>query len=189
MYLKLAQGASIAHFRDVWAARLPLKIKIFSWQLVLDKLPSCINIATRQGPGNGCCKLCGRPEDAAHIFFLCSPAIFAWSVARQLLGCSWCPANFAQLYAIISSLSGRFRRCVWLLFVAQSWALWLFRNKMTIESKFMNHPANIIFKTMLFLQMWMPLAKPLDRPWIEHAIVELKLLHAASNPRRPDQVA
>jgi hypothetical protein len=60
---------------------------------------------------------------------------------------------------------------------------------MTIESKFMNHPANIIFKTILFLQMWMPLAKPLDQPWIEHAIAELKLLHAASNPRRPDQDA
>jgi hypothetical protein len=77
MYQKLAQGASIAHFRDVWSARLPLKIKIFSWQLVLDKMPTCTNIATRQGPGNGCCKLCGSPEDAAHMFFSCSPAVFA----------------------------------------------------------------------------------------------------------------
>ncbi|XP_051229964.1 uncharacterized protein [Lolium perenne] len=58
MYLKLSQGASIAHFRDVWAARIPLKIKIFSWQLALDKLPTAINIAARRGPGNGCCKLC-----------------------------------------------------------------------------------------------------------------------------------
>jgi hypothetical protein len=78
---------------------------------------------------------------------------------------------------------------VWLLFIAQSWALWLFRNKMTIESKFMKHPANIIFKTMLFLQMWMPLARPLDRPWIEHAVAELKLLNDATSPRRLDQDA
>jgi hypothetical protein len=189
MYLKLSQGASIAHFRDVWAARIPLKIKIFSWQLALDKLPTAINIAARRGPGNGCCKLCGSPEDASHIFFTCSTAVFAWSVTRQLLGCSWCPANFAQLFAIISSLSGRFRRCVWLLFIAQSWALWLFRNKMTIESRFMKHPANIIFKTMLFLQMWTPLARPLDRPWINHAVAELKLLHDATSPRRHDQAA
>jgi hypothetical protein len=40
---------------------------------------------------------------------------------------------------------------------------------------------------MLFLQMWKPPAKPLDRPWIEHAIVELKLLHDAAAPRRDDQ--
>jgi hypothetical protein len=51
----------------------------------------------------------------------------------------------------------------------------------------MKHPANIIFKMMLFLQMWKPLAKPLDRPWIEHAIVELKLLHDAAALRRDDQ--
>jgi hypothetical protein len=58
---------------------------------------------------------------------------------------------------------------------------------MTIESKFMKYPANIIFKMMLFLQMWTPLAKPLDRPWIDHAIAELKLLHDAAAPRRDEQ--
>jgi hypothetical protein len=156
MYLKLAQGSSIVHFQDVWAARIPLKNKIFSWQLILDKLLTSLNIATRHGPDNGCCKLCGRPEDATHIFFTCSAAVFAWSVTRQLLGCNWCPANFAQLFAIISSLSGRFRRCVWLLFIAQSWALWLFRNKMTIESKFMKHSANIISKRFCFYSCGSP---------------------------------
>jgi hypothetical protein len=40
---------------------------------------------------------------------------------------------------------------------------------------------------MLFLQMWTPLAKPLDRPWIDHAIAELKLLHDAAAPRRDEQ--
>jgi hypothetical protein len=53
----------------------------------------------------------------------------------------------------------------------------------------MKHPANIIFKTMLFLQMWTPLARPLDRPWINHAVAELKLLHDATSPRRHDQAA
>jgi hypothetical protein len=47
MYLKLAQGASIAHLKDVWAARIPLKNRILSWQFVLDKLPTGLNIPTR----------------------------------------------------------------------------------------------------------------------------------------------
>ncbi|KAK1604887.1 hypothetical protein QYE76_028560 [Lolium multiflorum] len=74
MYRKLSAGASIAHFKDVWAARIPLKVRIFSWQLVLDRLPSSLNIAARHGPGNGRCSLCGVEEDASHIFFGCSPA-------------------------------------------------------------------------------------------------------------------
>jgi hypothetical protein len=150
MYAKLSQGASIAHFKDLWAARVPLKIKIFSWQIALDRLPSSLNVAAKRGPGNGRCALCNVEEDVTHIFFVCSPAKLAWSVLRQLLGCSWCPGNFAQFFAIVSSFSGRFKRMIWLLFIAQSWALWLLRNKLTIESRVMNHPADVIFKTMLF---------------------------------------
>jgi hypothetical protein len=40
LYFKLYQGTSVAHFKDMWESRVPLKIKIFSWQLALDKLPS-----------------------------------------------------------------------------------------------------------------------------------------------------
>jgi hypothetical protein len=70
MYAKLSQGEVVAHFKDVWAAKIPLKIRIFSWQLVLDRLPSTCNLACRHGPGNGCCVVCGRVEDADHIFSL-----------------------------------------------------------------------------------------------------------------------
>jgi hypothetical protein len=82
MYRKLSAGASIAHFKDVWAAKIPLKVRIFSWQLILDRLPSSLNIAARHGPGNGRCSLCGMEEDATHIFFTCSPAKFVWSAFR-----------------------------------------------------------------------------------------------------------
>jgi hypothetical protein len=110
MYSMLSKGTTIAHFKDMWDATVPLKIKIFSWQLALDKLPSGLQILSRHGPSNGQCPLCGAPEDASHIFFSCSLASFAWAVTRQLLGCNWRPANFAQFHAILSSFSGYPRR-------------------------------------------------------------------------------
>jgi hypothetical protein len=91
-------------------------------------------------------------EDANHIFFGCSMANFAWSVLRQLLGCNWCPSSFGQFFAIASGLSGRPRRLLGLLFLAQSWALWLVRNKLTIESKVLTHPADFIYKMLIILQ-------------------------------------
>ncbi|XP_047071045.1 cysteine-rich receptor-like protein kinase 29 [Lolium rigidum] len=36
-------------------------------------------------------------------------------------------------------------------------------------------------------QLWKPLAKPLNRHWIEHTITELKLLHDATAPKRNEQ--
>jgi hypothetical protein len=86
MYAKLSQGTTVAYLKDMWEARVSLKIKIFSWQLAFDKLPSGQQILTRHGPSNGLCALCGAPEDASHIFFACSLASFSWSVTRQLLG-------------------------------------------------------------------------------------------------------
>jgi hypothetical protein len=118
MYTKLSQGATVVYHKDLWSAVVPLKIKIFSCQLAIDKLPSSSQIAIRHGPSDGSCTLCGALEDASHIFFKCSLARFPWSVLRQLLGCTCCPSNFAQFFAILSSFSGRFRRMVWLLFIA-----------------------------------------------------------------------
>jgi hypothetical protein len=106
-----------AKLSHMWEAKVPLKIKIFSWQLVLDKLPSGQQILTRHGPLNGLCALCGAPEDTNHIFFSFSLASFTWSVTRQLLGCNWRPANFAQFHAILSSFSGYSRRLLWVLFL------------------------------------------------------------------------
>jgi hypothetical protein len=135
LYAKLSQGASVAYYKDVWEAKVPLKIKIFAWQLILDRLPSSQQIATRHGPASGNCALCGQVEDAGHIFFSCSLARFAWSAIRQILDCNWNPGNFPQFHAILSSLAGRARRLLWFLFLAQAWALWNIRNKLTIEKK------------------------------------------------------
>jgi hypothetical protein len=178
MYKKLSEGASVAHARDVWAAKLPLKIRIFTWQLILDRLPSSQLVASRFGPATGRCALCDAPEDANHIFFTCSLARFMWSVARQLLECRWSPTSFAQFFAIVSSFSGRPRRLIWTLFAAQSWALWQVRNKHVFESRVISKPANLLYKTVVFLQLWTPLAKPQDRANLLEMARQLRLLHA-----------
>jgi hypothetical protein len=183
MYSKLSQGASVAHFKDVWDAKLPLKVKIFTSQLVINKLPTRSLIAAILGPSMGRCALCDAIEDVNHIFITCSLAKFMWSFIRQLLDCAWSPANFPQFSAIVANLLGGQQRVIWALFAAQSWALWLTRNKLSIESKLIKHPADVIFKTLVFLQLWTPAAKPRDQPSLRWLSVELKKLHAVHAPR------
>jgi hypothetical protein len=182
MYAQLSQGTTIAHHKDMWKSKVPLKIKIFSWQLALDKLPSGQQLVTRHGPSNGLCALCGAPEDASHIFFACSLAKFAWSVLRQLLGCNWCPANFAQFHAILSGFSGYARKLLWVLFLAQSWALWNTRNKLAIEKKVISNPADIIYKIIILLQLWSLKFKSREKEGLNWMAQELRELSVHLKP-------
>jgi hypothetical protein len=71
MYLALSRGASV-----VWSTTgicglpsCPLKIRIFTWQLALNRLPTRDVLAHRRGPSDGRCALCGAIESASHLFF------------------------------------------------------------------------------------------------------------------------
>jgi hypothetical protein len=61
-----------------------------------------------------------------------------------------------------------------MLFAAQSWALWTIRNKFSIEAKFSKHPANVVSKMSIFLQLWRPLAKAKVHPMLDEAVAKLK---------------
>jgi hypothetical protein len=67
-----------------------------------------------------------------------------------------------------------------MLFAAQSWALWTTRNKFSIEAKFPKHPANVVFKSCIFLQFWRPLAKAKVHPMLDEAIAKLKDIYKQS---------
>jgi hypothetical protein len=154
LYKKINQGPSLPHESLLWSAKLPLKIKIFLWQMAKGRLPSNEQINRRHGAVNGSCVLCGQSESVDHIFFVCDLVAFAWSGIREAFGVQWNPRTFQEFFAIVNSLAPGFKQAIWLLFAAQSWALWNIRNKITIEHKLSSHPADCIFKTSLFLQLW-----------------------------------
>jgi hypothetical protein len=154
LYQRMIQGASVAHAKDVWKAACPLKVRILIWQLARDRLPLNVQIKRHHGNSDGNCALYHVPEDAAHIFFNCPLAQFAWSCCRELLQVDWNPSSFADLFAVFQCFTGVSKRFLWILFAAQSWTLWTIRNKFSIEAKFPKHPANIVFKTAIFLQLW-----------------------------------
>jgi hypothetical protein len=100
MYLRLLQGATVTHFKEVWRTRVPPRIRVFLWQLIRGKLPCSDQVAKRNGPLNGECSLCRELEDCNHIFFNCSLAQFMWAAVRELLQCDWNPAGIGEFLAI-----------------------------------------------------------------------------------------
>lgn len=158
----MTEGNSLDIARGLWKAALPLKIKNFMWQMFRNRLPTSDNVAKCNGPTDGSCAVCGLGEDANHVFFGCFLARFAWSAIRETFSQNWNPLSGGDLLALLTSQRGTSARIVWRCVGALLWSLWTTRNKIAIEKKFPAHPADIIFKCHLFLQMWTPLGKPRD---------------------------
>jgi hypothetical protein len=117
-------------------------------------------------------------EDTAHIFFLCPLARFMWSAVRELLGCTWNPTCFAELYRLLDDLVGQTKRVLWICCSALCWGLWNIRNKFSIEGIFPSQPADALYKMLMYLQVWKPVARRQDREALELAIGRLRSLHA-----------
>jgi hypothetical protein len=108
---------------------------------------------------------------------LCPLAQFAWSVFRELFSVDWAPSSFADIFAIFQRYKGASRRLLWTIFAAQSWALWVTRNKFTNEARFPKHPTNCIFKSIIFLQLWKPLQKPKEVHLLDEALARLRSIY------------
>jgi hypothetical protein len=78
---------------EIWEAKLPLKIKVFLWQVCNDKIQSAEQLKKRNWPGDIECKLCGQRETTDHIIFGCVLARFIWCVCRDLHGWNAAPSS------------------------------------------------------------------------------------------------
>lgn len=86
LYRHLANGGVTNwKLQKVWASRVPLKAKIFLWQLYQNRLQTADQLKKRGWKGDGNCSLCGVPEDVNHVFFRCVIAKFAWCCIKEIL--------------------------------------------------------------------------------------------------------
>ena len=182
LYRRLCQGQGPAFpmSSGLWKERMPLKIKVFFWQLFRDRLPTSANIAKRSGPTSGLCAICNTVEDVNHVFFRCPLARFAWSAVREATNSTWDPHSARDLAAIVATMNGGNKRVLWSCLGALAWAMWLTRNKLAIEGVFPSHPANILYKCNIFLQQWSSLARSKDAEKMKLAQDRLRQVHILS---------
>ena len=119
----------------VWHHQVPLKVSIFAWRLLRDRLPTRANLAARgiiQTEAALCAAGCGQVETADHLFMSCSSFVFLWQQVRQWIGFAGADTNnvadhFVQFIHMTSSGKAKrsFLQLIWLLV---TWVLWNERN-------------------------------------------------------------
>ena len=67
-------------FKELWKLRVPLKVAIFAWRLIQDKLPTKANLRKKRVElQEYLCPLCRSVEEtASHLFFHCSKVSPLW---------------------------------------------------------------------------------------------------------------
>lgn len=60
-------------YKDLWKLRIPLKIKVFSWLAVKNRILTRDNLTHRGWSGSTGCEFCGSMETIDHLFFFQCP--------------------------------------------------------------------------------------------------------------------
>jgi hypothetical protein len=106
LYRQTSFGGVISRrMNEIWGSRLPLKVRIFLWQMFHDKLQTVEQLKKKNWKGEINCVLCGRVEDVNHIMFRCVSSRFLWADVKEGLGWREAPVSLEDYIA--NWLSGR----------------------------------------------------------------------------------
>lgn len=175
MYRMLAhRGVVNYQMRRVWESKLPLKIKIFLWQAIQDRLQTRVNLKERGWKGNRNCVICNKPETTDHILFKCIVAKFTWTCIREALSLDSVPTGMQDMLETWARTKHKHAKLTIFCCAIILWGIWTTRNKFTIEGLFPSHPSDVLFKIQGFLQRWAALLRGVDKTILEDLIKKMK---------------
>lgn len=111
-----------------WQTKVPLKIKIFLWRVVNDKIQSAEQLKKKNWHGPIECKMCGQMESSNHIVFRRALANFSWCIIRDVLGWPFSPSCPDDIFDFCRDSTNRQSKRVLYLFCGVAWSLWLICN-------------------------------------------------------------
>jgi hypothetical protein len=164
LYNKLAEVWINRSFKYFWKAKIPPKIKIWLWLIWYNSVATKDNMTKRGWIGDTKCRFCEGEENIHHLFFLCPPAKYMWSMVSLSVGVEDIPENFAQYFAWIAKFATK--KILTNIHVvgleALCWELWKLTNRACFEKKLIRSSAEIICYACLFLRYWAGLKKEED---------------------------
>ncbi|MCH85302.1 heat-shock protein, partial [Trifolium medium] len=145
----------------IWHPQVPLKVSIFAWRLLRDRLPTRVNLVTRgvlSPTAHTCVFGCVAAESAHHLFISCSIVGSLWDLVRSWIGISL--VDFTTLHDhfvqfTVSTGGSRARRSflqfIWLSCV---WVIWTERNHRLFKGS-TGTPYLLLDKIKLFSFRWL----------------------------------
>jgi len=135
MPLEILSESKEMVFGSVWKSPVPSKVVIFSWQLLLDRIPTKVNLARRSilpdGASDNCVFCDHEGESSSHLFLHCNLSFYVWSMISRWLKINFItPQSLFQHFECWSGEIGKgsLRKGYWLVWHTVLWVIWKARN-------------------------------------------------------------
>ncbi|GLT86737.1 hypothetical protein SLE2022_048560 [Rubroshorea leprosula] len=134
------EDTRLLEHKKLWGAQVPSKVSAFSWQLLLDRIPTKVNLAKRgvvDGNQNINCVWCdSSPEHTDHLFLSCNTSFKLWTRCLSWWGVHYALGNTCMDVSCqhIWFKGPKILRKSWnILWFAIVWTIWLSRNETTFQ--------------------------------------------------------
>jgi hypothetical protein len=129
-------------FREIWRSKAPAKVLAFSWTMLLDRIPTKINLAKRRIVGVEDSKRCVFCEDGdesvTHLFLHCVWVSRVWREVMRWLDFTFITPPNLFIHAICWTRgvgTKKLRKAGWLIWHAVVWGVWKARNDRIFNDK------------------------------------------------------
>lgn len=122
-------------FRLIWIAAAPSNVCAFAWRVLLDRVPTRLNLLRRKflsSSADAHCPVCQLDQESVdHVFIHCPFATKVWSLCYCWLGLQrvlpdTCRNHFLQHdFLGLNTKQNEVFRVIWLAVI---WSLWIHRN-------------------------------------------------------------
>lgn len=142
---------------QLWKTKIPSKNLIFGWRLILNKLPTRMELAKRGiigGAHNMVCHLWFlKDEDVEHLFCSCSISNFLWNSSCLWIGVD-CPALGDSLLDRLIYFNSSSSFCFFgLVFF---WSIWSCRNSILFKDRsLVNGSVEFLWRLYLMIDFWL----------------------------------
>ncbi|XP_057803596.1 uncharacterized protein LOC131018928 [Salvia miltiorrhiza] len=129
-------------FSDLWNSTAPQKVRVTTWRVLRNRLPTCDNLIRRNiqvGEVEKSCVACFFPQESAiHLFLDCPKSAMIWDQILNWTGYSWArprgiPEHFSSfVYLANGKNSTQLLKALWMCTI---WVIWRKRNESRFEDK------------------------------------------------------
>jgi len=165
LYNCLTHGGVRDKVHDIlWKCKIPIKVKVFLWQAIHNKLQTVVALVRRKWRGSPLCCVYNKLETVNHILFECVFAQFIWCCVRDVFNLQGFPLSIQDLISQwMPRRLGVTKKLCFAFFAGLAWAIWKNRNKMAIEKNLPINPDAVIHMAINFLNMWADLHNEADK--------------------------